>query len=129
MMMRLHALGLLRDEEKLALFKRRSARWGSKAEPGDDKWEPEKPRLLRRTIELLVSEGILPTEGIPRHLGFSALDVENICGLRENYFNTSTEVVELATLRSSRVGQQKPRKIVSDSGSVVSFLNFRKTGM
>jgi Zn-dependent peptidase ImmA (M78 family) len=30
MMMRLHALGLLSNEEKLALFKRRSARWDRK---------------------------------------------------------------------------------------------------
>jgi hypothetical protein len=129
MMMRLHALGLLRDEEKLALFKRRSARWGSKAEPGDDKWEPEAPRLLRRTIELLVAEGILPTEAVPRHLGFAAVDIEKICGLRENYFNTPTEVVELATLRRSRVEQQKTRNSAGDSGTVVSFLNFRKKSM
>jgi Zn-dependent peptidase ImmA (M78 family)/transcriptional regulator with XRE-family HTH domain len=128
MMMRLHALGLLRDEEKLALFKRRSARWGSKSEPGDDKWEPETPRLLRRTIELLISEGILPTEGIPRLLGFSPRDVEKICGLREHYFDAPAEVVELATLRGQRVLEQAPSRVERKPGAVLSFLNFKKQG-
>ena len=126
MMMRLHALGLLSDDEKLALFKRRSARWGSKAEPGDEKWEPEKPRLLRRTIELLISAGVLSAEGIPRYLGFSPRDVEKLCGLRENYFATPGEVVELATLRAAKTRVQEVRQANYDWESVVSVLNFRK---
>lgn len=126
MIMRLHALGLLNDEEKLALFKRRSARWGSKTEPGDDKWEPEVPRLLRRTVELLINEGILAAEGIPRHLGFSPRDVEKLCNLRDNYFEAPAEVVELATLRPARVEGETVRRTNIGSGSVVSFLKFRK---
>lgn len=126
MMMRAHALGLLNDEEKLALFKRRSARWGSKAEPGDDKWEPEMPRLLRRTVELLVGERILPAESIPRHLGFSPGDVEKLCGLRVNYFATPAEVVELATLRATRSDSQSARGNEVTTSSVVQFSGFRK---
>lgn len=128
MMMRLHALGLLSDEEKLLLFKRRSARWGSKMEPGDETWAPETPRLLRRTIELLIRESILPTESIPRHLGFSASDVERICGLRDNYFETPAEVVELATLRTLKSANKTARGFDGNSGSVISLLNFKKTG-
>jgi Zn-dependent peptidase ImmA (M78 family)/DNA-binding XRE family transcriptional regulator len=126
MMMRLHALGLLSDDDKLALFKRRSARWGSKAEPGDDKWEPEVPRLLRRAVELLVGEGIFPSEGIPRHLGFSPRDVEKLCNLRDNYFTTPAEVVELATLRATRSEDQTVRRPSTGQPTVVSFLKFRK---
>lgn len=126
MMMRLHALRLLSDDEKLALFKRRSARWGSKAEPGDDKWEPEMPRLLRRTIELLISEGILAAEGIPRYLGLSPRDIEKLCHLRENYFATPAEVVELATLRGSRASDQAVRLPSSETADVVAFSRFRK---
>lgn len=125
MMMRLHALGLLSDDEKLVLFKRRSARWGSKAEPGDDKWEPEKPRLLRRTIELLISAGVLSAEGIPRYLGFSPNDVEKLCGLRNNYFATPGEVVELATLRT-RTQAQPARQTNSNLTAVASILNFKR---
>jgi len=126
MMMRLHALRLLSDDEKLALFKRRSARWGSKAEPGDDKWEPEMPRLLRRTIELLISEGILAAEGIPRYLGLSPRDIEKLCHLRENYFATPAEVVELATLRGTRTPDQTVRLSSNGKADVVAFSRFRK---
>ena len=125
MMMRAHALGLLSDEEKLALFKRRSARWGAKAEPGDDKWEAEVPRLLRRTVELLIGEGILTAERIPRHLGFSPRDIEKLCNLRDNYFDTPAEVLDLATLRKAM-----PERLMSESdtrsGSVLSFSKYRK---
>ena len=126
MMMRLHALGLLSDEEKLGLFKRRSARWGSKAEPGDDKWEPEKPRLLRRTVELLISAGILSVEGIPRYLGLSPRDVEKLCGLRDNYFATPGEVVEMATLRAARMQVSAVHQVTVGLTTVGSVLNFKK---
>ncbi|MCC7701457.1 ImmA/IrrE family metallo-endopeptidase [Janthinobacterium sp. GW460P] len=126
MMMRLHLLGLLSDEEKLALFKRRSARWGSKAEPGDEKWNPELPRLLRRTVELLVNEGILPAESLPRHLGLSPLDIQKLCGLRNNYFDAPGEVIDLATLRIAKSDEQAVRRPERGPGSVIAFLNFKK---
>lgn len=126
MMMRCHALGLLNDDEKLALFKRRSARWGSKAEPGDDKWTPEAPRLLRRTVELLVGEGIVPAEGIPRHLGLDPRDVEKLCHLRDDYFATPGEVVELATLRIAREEGQSAHRLGPVQSSVVAFSKYRK---
>lgn len=126
MMMRCHALGLLTDDEKLALFKRRSARWGSKAEPGDDKWAPEVPRLLRRTVELLVGEGIVPPEGIPRHLGLGPRDVEKLCHLRDNYFATPSEVVELATLRIAREDGRPMHQPNLVQASVVSLSKYRK---
>lgn len=126
MMMRLHALGLLSDDEKLALFKRRSARWGSKAEPGDDKWEPEEPRLLRRTVELLISEGILEAEGVPRYLGLSPRDIEKLCHLRENYFTTPAQVVELATLRGSRAKDQAMPVSIHGKADVFAFARFKK---
>lgn len=102
MLMRLHVLGLLSDDEKLALFKRRSARWGAKAEPGDEGWAPEKPRLLKRTIDLLVRESVLPVDRVAPFLGFSANDVVQLCGLEPTYFSAPGRVVELATLRSTR---------------------------
>jgi len=126
MMMRLHVLGLLSDDEKLVLFKRRSARWGSKAEPGDDKWKPEEPRLLRRTIELLVNQGVLPAEGIPRYLGFSMHDVERLCCLRENYFAAPSAVVELATLRAARTQEMNESRPDGNGATVLSLSNFRK---
>lgn len=97
--MRLHALDLIDDEGKLSLFKRRSARWGGKSEPGDGDRKPEQPRLLRRTIDLLVDENVMPLDAIPRHIGLSDMDVEMLAGLPEGYFQGKNNVVQLARLR------------------------------
>jgi Zn-dependent peptidase ImmA (M78 family)/DNA-binding XRE family transcriptional regulator len=126
MMMRLHALGLLNDDEKLVLFKRRSARWGSKSEPGDEKWAPEIPRLLRRTVDLLVNESIVPADVLPRHLGFSPTDIIKICSLRDNYFDEPATIIELATLRNKKPNNEVVLQEKTERSSVVSFRNFRK---
>lgn len=97
--MRLHALDMIDDEGKLSLFKRRSARWGGKSEPGDGDRKPEQPRLLRRTIDLLVDEHVMPLDAIPRHIGLSDMDVEMLAGLPEGYFQGKSNVVQLARLR------------------------------
>jgi len=97
--MRLHALDMIDDEGKLSLFKRRSARWGGKSEPGDGDRKPEQPRLLRRTIDLLVDENVMPLDAIPRHIGLSDMDVEMLAGLQEGYFQGKNNVVQLARLR------------------------------
>ena len=98
--MRLHALELVDEDEKLSLFKRRSARWGAKAEPGDGERKPEQPRLLRRTIDLLVDENVMPLEAIPRHVGLASSDVEMLAGLPDGYFQGRTNLVQFAKLKT-----------------------------
>lgn len=107
--MRLKALDLIDDDTALALFKRRSARWGVKSEPGDGDRKPEQPRLLKRTVELLVEENVMPQEAIPQHIGLSAIDVEMLVGLPEGYFKGNKNVIQLAKLRA----------LVSDNGDKV----------
>lgn len=127
MLMRLHRIGLISDEEKDTLFKRRSARWGAKAEPFDEKWEPEKPRLLRRTVELLINAGILTNESVVRYIGLSARDIEQLCGLREGYFSSQPQVVELATLRHNKAPVHTSQKIANgESAQVMSLMDFRR---
>lgn len=84
--MRLRALKILDEEGAQSLFKRRSARWGAKSEPGDGDRSPERPRLLHRTIDLLVDENVMPMDAIPRHIGLAAHDIESLAGLPEGYF-------------------------------------------
>ena len=97
--MRLRALKILDEDGAQALFKRRSARWGAKSEPGDSDRAPERPRLLRRTVDLLVEENVMPLDAIPRHIGLGARDIEMLAGLPEGYFQSNSKVVELARLR------------------------------
>jgi Zn-dependent peptidase ImmA (M78 family)/DNA-binding XRE family transcriptional regulator len=98
-LMRLRALSLVDNEEVTNLYKRRSARWGSKAEPGDGERVPEQPRLLRRTVDLLVAEGVMPLESFPRHFGISGNDLEMLMALPSRYFATLEKVVSLTRLR------------------------------
>ncbi|PEI03427.1 DNA-binding protein [Pantoea agglomerans] len=119
--MRLYALDIISEEEKQNLYKRRSARWGTKSEPGDDYREPEKPRLLKRTIELLASSGIISVEGLAAFSGLSAIDVEMIVGLPEGYLTgKKAAVVHLARLKSM-LAQQHTEQAGEQKGTLVQF--------
>lgn len=120
--MRLHALHLISDEEKLNLFKRRSARWGAKSEPGDDYRQPEQPRLLKRTIDLLTSSGLFTLEGVSSFFGLSSTDLEMILGLPNNYLKGKMSAIHnLATLKSKI--QATRQQDCHDNGSVIDFLS------
>ena len=124
-LMRLRALKILDDESAQVLFKRRSARWGAKAEPGDGDRVPEKPRLLRRTIDLLVDENVMPLDAIPRHIGLAEFDIEMLSGLPEGYFQGKSNVVQLARLRSpAPVDVDEPK---SQASTVLQFRSPSKT--
>jgi Zn-dependent peptidase ImmA (M78 family)/DNA-binding XRE family transcriptional regulator len=101
--MRLKALNIIDDDGAQLLFKRRSARWGAKSEPNDSDRQPEKPRLLGRTIDLLVQQNVMPLDAIPRHLGLSVRDLEMLIGLPEGYFLGKDNVVQLVQLRQTAV--------------------------
>jgi Zn-dependent peptidase ImmA (M78 family) len=116
--MRLKALELVDDDGALILHKRRSARWGGKSEPGDEDRRPEQPRLLRRAIELLVEEKVMPLEAIPRHIGLAAGDIEALAGLPEGYFQGKTNVVEFARLKRT---QKTPDERPCQDNKVVPF--------
>jgi len=122
MIMRLEALGIIDSEEKTSLFKRRSSRWGSKSEPGDDSRKPERPRLLSRTIELVASSGVLPLEHIASHFGLSARDIEKLVGLPANYLDGAADVFELARLKPPRSGALD----ASEAGIAAKILPFAK---
>ena len=99
--MRLKAIGFLGEDETRALFKRRSARWGAKAEPGDDQRAPECPRLLRRAIESIAGAGIMPTSAMPDYTGMRAGDIESLASLPDGWL--------LGTIAAPKLVHLKPR--------------------
>ncbi|TCV79001.1 XRE family transcriptional regulator [Sulfurirhabdus autotrophica] len=117
--MRLRALKILDGDGAQLLFKRRSARWGAKSEPGDGDRAPERPRLLRRTIDLLVEENVMPLDAIPRHIGLATNDLEMLLGLQEGYFQGKGNVVQLARLRPFPVSTSEP--VVTTGSTILPF--------
>ena len=117
MIMRLSALDLIDGDHKLALHKRKSARWGGKGEPGDSDRPAERPRLIKRTINLLLEEAIMPLATMPRHFGLSATDLEMIAGLPEGFFEGKSNVLQFAKLKQTKV---LPENHLSP-GEVLSF--------
>lgn len=101
MVMRLFALKIISDNEKTNLFKRISERWGRRAEPLDQESAPEQPRLLKRTLELLVDEGIMTPQGVLNFLSFGNADVSSICSVSETFFD-ETKVLNFSDLRLKR---------------------------
>lgn len=102
MIMRLVALGIIGESDYLRLIKLRSAKWGNKAEPNDDDREPEVPRLLKRTVELLDQESVLTKSTLPSMLGVSAWDVESLLGLPLGSLTKQKAEVHTLALKQSR---------------------------
>lgn len=120
MIMRLEAIDIISSDESTALFKRRSKRWGAKVEPNDEMRPPEKPRLLKRTVDLLLTSGVLTAHGLEQHLGLAAVDIESLAGLPPGFLTNPGSVVELATLKRQPVGEQV-RTDVDSAENVIPF--------
>ena len=108
-------LGMLSEEYERRLWKYYSARGWRKNEPLDDVLEPEHPRLLSRSIRLLVEEGVRSREALLNDFRLNGSDVEALCGLPRGYMTTqAADVVTLPKLKRPGVSN-------SDGGSVVPF--------
>ncbi|MCC4597501.1 ImmA/IrrE family metallo-endopeptidase [Xanthomonas campestris pv. phormiicola] len=126
MIMRLRALGVISEEDYLRLIKHRSAKWGNKREPLDDERTPEEPRLLRRTMELLINEGVIRADGLADMLGISARDVESMFGLPIGYLSgKKADIVELA-IKRRELTDVSSSTIADSTSNVVLFDRFRK---
>lgn len=126
MIMRLRALGVVSEDDYLRLIKHRSAKWGNKREPLDEERTPEQPRLLKRTMELLISEGVIRADGLADMLGISSRDVESMFGLPIGYLSgKKADIVELSIKRRESKDASSPTA-VDLASNVVSFDRFKK---
>jgi Zn-dependent peptidase ImmA (M78 family) len=102
MIMRCRKLDMLSEEYQRRLWKYYSARGWRKSEPQDDVLEPEHPRLLSRSVRLLVDEKVRGREALLSDFRLHGSDVEALCGLPRGYMTTeSADVVTLPKLKRS----------------------------
>ncbi len=101
MIMRCANLGIIDDEGKQRLFKHYSAKGWRKEEPLDRDLEPERPRLLGRSIKLLCDEKIVTRFQLLDGLRLYAHDVESLCNLPAGFFENEGSVSDIRLKRSS----------------------------
>lgn len=92
-----------------------------KREPLDDETEPEQPRLLRDSFELLINEGVRTRRQLRDAIAFSEGDIESLAGLPRGFFDeppsNSAPVVELR----ARPPRTDPPTPPGAGGRVVTF--------
>ncbi|EWS79076.1 hypothetical protein FUT69_02100 [Xylella taiwanensis] len=122
MKMQLQAFGMMDDNDYSRLIKLRSAKWGSRQEPNDHDRMLEKPRLLKRTMELLVDQGLVSADVLPAVLGLAARAVERLLGLAFSQLTTKkADVVELSLQRRDTADGVILRKEEQAMDTVVSI--------
>jgi hypothetical protein len=85
MIKRSHELDLLSDDEAKRMWINYGRRSWRTVEPLDDRLQPEQPRLLRRSFELLIQERIKTKEQILLDLPYSIGDIEELAGLPRGF--------------------------------------------
>jgi Zn-dependent peptidase ImmA (M78 family)/transcriptional regulator with XRE-family HTH domain len=102
-------LGLLTPEQNQRLWINRARRGWNRREPFDDEWEPESPVLVRRSLELLIDEGVLTASTIAKSLALSLRDIETIAGIPLGTLQTDGgEPIEEPELRLLRQKGKRP---------------------
>lgn len=100
MIKRASDLGFINDGHARRLYIERVKRGWDPCEPLDDVIEPERPRMLRRTIDMILQSGTQSREDLLASVALSERDVERLAGLPNMYLRKdSADVVELHTPR------------------------------
>jgi len=95
MICRLFDLESIDEDRKRLLFIQMSRNGWRRREPLDDSLEPEEPRLLKRTLDLLLDNGILYNEELVRRTHLSARVIEKVLGISEGYLDEPPATLSL----------------------------------
>jgi Zn-dependent peptidase ImmA (M78 family) len=84
---RLRNLSMIGEDKYRQLRIGMSRKGWTNREPLDDELEPEEPRLLKRSIDLLLDQGMLSPESLERQTMIRAADIEKLFGLTPGYLD------------------------------------------
>lgn len=93
-------LGLVDDQQNKRLWINLSRRGWRKREPLDDSAVAEKPNLIRKSIEMLVKEGVKTREQVASDLCLAAADIEKLGELLPGFLGGQPEL-DLPKLKAS----------------------------
>jgi hypothetical protein len=120
-LMRAERLNLVPNEH--GLWRSYSRRGWRKSEPYDVEMVPERPRLLRRAIELLVLERVMSPSDILNRFDIPARDVEELASLEAGYLEPRISGVRLLRMPSERAAATPPNPLATGAG----ILNFKRS--
>lgn len=120
MLMRGTHLGLMEEEQKRQrIWMNYSRRGWRTEEPLDDELEVEQPRLLRRSIELLLNQKVQSRDAILGNVPFSAHDIEQLACLPVGCLSDTPPSVQVLDI--STRNRPSNRGLPGRPGNVVSF--------
>ena len=110
MIYRCKDLGLITEEHAGRLFKYSSARGWTRGEPDDDGLAIELPRLLERSIRLLLTQGGFTVERLLAELRLAPADIEALTGLPSGLLSKRSNQVALLptpTLKAATINAER----------------------
>ena len=120
MIKRCCTLGMIRGEYEQRLWKHYSARGWRKGEPFDDTLPVETPRLLARSVRLLIDERVRTREQLLDDFRLPASDVESLCGLPRGFMSSAgADLVSLPRLKD----HETPPTATPRGGTLIPFRN------
>ena len=117
MIMRCTQMDMLTEEYRVRIWKHYSSRGWRKAEPLDDTLELERPRLLSRSVRLLLDERVRSRADLLAEFRLNAADVESLCGLPRGFM--TAEAADVVTM-------PKLKRDVADLPPNATVLPFQK---
>jgi Zn-dependent peptidase ImmA (M78 family)/transcriptional regulator with XRE-family HTH domain len=114
MIMRCKSLDLFDDDSARRMWMNYARRGWRDGEPYDGKTEKEQPYLIRRSFEMLISEGVQTVPEILSALPFPVEDLEELSDLDSGTFGAPTRIRAEPVLKSGVNGKDS---------NVVSFLD------
>lgn len=119
MLHRAQDLGLIKDEQAQRLWANCARRGWRLKEPLDDKLEVEQPRLLRRSFEMLINEGVQTRAEVLSALPYSSSDIEELAGLPLGFLDEKPPPVSLKGFGFTRLDDT--REPQTRPGDVIEF--------
>jgi Zn-dependent peptidase ImmA (M78 family)/transcriptional regulator with XRE-family HTH domain len=121
MVHRAHDLDLISDEQAKRLWINCTRRGWRITEPLDDRLPVEEPRLLRRALEMLITERVQTRAQILSALPYSIGDIEELAGLREGFLTEKPVTVSLKDFAAKARVNDVQQESNGTQGEVLAF--------
>jgi Zn-dependent peptidase ImmA (M78 family)/transcriptional regulator with XRE-family HTH domain len=127
MISRAYDLGLIDNENRRVMFQnmtRRRWRGGPLREPFDDLsvMPLERPRMLRRALDVVLSEGIFGRAAIRAALPLPVNELEQLIGVSPGFLRDGADIIAI----SAALRRDKPEALDLETGRIVEFIPRKK---